>query len=63
MTNKETELACLGIINALADVARALEGIAHEVQKIHLTAVYPDLKLVENEVERALAKDLDDKGE
>ncbi len=63
MTNKETELACLSAINSLAMAAKALEQAAHVIKKIHQEAVYPKLKVVKNEVERALAKDLNDKGE
>ncbi len=52
MTNKETELACLSAINSLAMAAKALEQAAHVIKKIHQEAVYPDLKLVENDQEK-----------
>ncbi len=64
MTNKETELACLSIITSLANAAKALEMAAGMIKKIHQEAAYPNLKVVKNEVGRALAKELNDtKGE
>ncbi len=71
MTNKETELACLSIITSLANAAKAfemgtkaLEMAAGMIKKIHHEAAYPNLKVVKNEVGRALAKELNDtKGE